>query len=70
MDCKESGQVRVTFLPIMTASNLNPGILITTSKIGCDPAPDNVQQTISALSTVERSFKRIEGVKKIRGKGL
>ena len=34
----------------MTASNLNPGILITTSKIGCEPAPDKVQQTMSALS--------------------
>jgi hypothetical protein len=35
---------------MMTASNLKPGMRMTTSKMGWDPAPDNVQHTISDFS--------------------
>ena len=38
-------------VPIITASNLNPGMRMTTSRIGWDPAPDKVQHTTSDFST-------------------
>ena len=54
-----------TNVPMMTASNLNPGMRMTTSKMGWDPAPDNVQHTTSdfskhTLTLIRERFKLIK----------